>query len=343
MQFAGEGERSMKGLVMKSLGDLEEVTELVSNLAIPQPDNGEIRVKISAASVNPIDWRRAYPQYGSGCTFPAVPGVDGAGVVDAVGEGVHLHSVGDRVHFHTKFPAAHGSLAEFAICLETSAVSVPDDVGFDVACALPCAAWTAYEALYDRLRIGTAKKGTTIYIPGGAGGVGQFAVQMALGEALTVITSGGSDSSISHLKSLGCQLVLNYNSDDIVAEIMKFTNDEGVSLAFETVSNENCATTVKALGFAASIVSIVNAIADESIFMKGVTAHHVLLGAHAFQKSQQQRELFQEFGEATLTLLQKGTLTVDITSRSPLDGAKQQLVESMKGHTRGKRVLICDV
>ncbi|MFM7276045.1 MAG: NADP-dependent oxidoreductase, partial [Gammaproteobacteria bacterium] len=150
-----------------------------AEIATPEPGPGQIRVRIACAGVNPADWKNrqgmlaAFRPY----SFPYIIGFDAAGVVDAVGEGVSGFSVGERVFTPTNHgQGGQGSYAEFAIADADRVAHIPQGMSFAQAAALPVAALTAWQGLFDR---GGLKAGQRALIHGGSGGLGGFAVQFA--------------------------------------------------------------------------------------------------------------------------------------------------------------------
>ena len=164
----------------------------------PHPGPGHVRVAVKAASVNPIDWKnlRGATSGGKPLTGTAYLGHDAAGVVDEVGEGVTGVSVGDEV-----FGRGRNTQAEYAV-LNAWAAKQPS-VDWAVAAAVGVAGETSERAL----RLLDAKPGETLFVDGGAGGVGAVAVQMALARGIRVIASAGEGNQ-DYLREIGAIPVL---------------------------------------------------------------------------------------------------------------------------------------
>lgn len=173
----------MKAIIYRDNGDPDVLRLVDRDLPVPGP--GEVRVRVVVSGVNPADW-----QARSGATgpkgFPEVtPHLDGAGVIDAVGEGVDRSRVGQRVWlFMAAAGRPTGTAAEFTVVPAGQAVSLPDEAGFDVGASLGVPALTAHRALTvaedgpRRLRPG-ALDGRVVLAAGGAGAVGHAVVQLA--------------------------------------------------------------------------------------------------------------------------------------------------------------------
>ena len=137
----------------------------------PHPAAGEVRVKVHAAGLNPVDYKLAKRGVGR-WTYPHILGLDVAGVIDAVGEGVEGWQQGDAVFYHGNY-GRPGGFAEFTVTTARTLVRTPQGLSAIDAAALPCAGFTAYQALVEKLHI---QSGQTILVQGGAGGVGGFAL-----------------------------------------------------------------------------------------------------------------------------------------------------------------------
>lgn len=158
----------------------------------PHAGAGEVRIAVRAAGVNPMDYKLRRNLYNIPATFPVVPGIEVAGVVDEVGEGVTEFAVGDEVVGWAKT----GSYAEFA--LGGVVVKKPAEVSFEEAAAIPVAGETSARVLRDL----ALKEGETILIHGAAGGVGAVGVQLAVALGATVIGTA-SEANHDYLRSLG--------------------------------------------------------------------------------------------------------------------------------------------
>lgn len=162
----------MKALVIDKPGSPESLR--LAEMPQPEPGEGEVRVKVHAAGLNPADYKFMQRGFRS-WNYPFVPGLDVAGIIDEIGPGVSDWQVGDAVYYHGNL-SKPGGFAEEAITVARTLAPLPKNISFVEAAALPCAGWTAYQALHRKLHI---EQEQTILIQGGAGGVGGFAVQLA--------------------------------------------------------------------------------------------------------------------------------------------------------------------
>jgi len=209
---------------------------------VSRPAAEQVLIRMTASSLNPVEYKLADLNF-MGRTPPVALGLDLAGVVVAVGDGVGGVAVGDAVAAMADLNGDGGWVATgetggdggYALAHQFLTVAKPPSVSFRDAAALPMAFLSAFAGLYPVVRAGD-----TVYIPGGGGGVGHLAVQMAaraLGAGL-VISSGSTPQSIALARQSGAHHVFDYKRDDIAAEIAKLTGGRGVDLVFDATYSE---------------------------------------------------------------------------------------------------------
>jgi NADPH:quinone reductase len=240
----------MRAAVYSSLGD-SSVLDVVDR-DVPEPHWGEVRVRLAVAGVNPTDWKFRAGATASELPFPEiVPGQDGAGVVDAVGNGVSGVSVGDRVwvllaqHDHPI-----GTAAEYTVVPADQAVRLPGSASYDVGASLGVPAMTAHRALTvgeggpTRLKP-EALDDRIVLVTGGAGAVGHAAIQLAVWAGATVVTTVSNDEKAALARAAGAHHVVNYQTGDAAAEIREIAPD-GVDTVVDVaiISNVDLATRV---------------------------------------------------------------------------------------------------
>ena len=185
----------------------------------PTPGANDLLVRISAVSVNPVDFKvRQNSAKDTVLETPKIIGWDAVGVVEAVGENVHLFKTGDEVYYAGDL-TKQGSNAEYQIIDERIVGKKPKSLSMEEAAAIPLTGLTAWEILFDRIRINPEKdKGKTILIIGGAGGVGSIAIQLAKKMAgLTVIATASRPETIDWCKESGADFVVNHK--DLIASV----------------------------------------------------------------------------------------------------------------------------
>ncbi|WP_030276852.1 NADPH:quinone reductase [Streptomyces sp. NRRL B-24484] len=232
----------MKAIIYRDNGGPDVLRFVDRNL--PEPGPGEVRVAVSG--VNPTDWQ-ARSGIGHPKRFPEVtPHLDGAGTIDAVGEGVDDSRVGQRVWlFMAAAGRPTGTAAEFTVVPAEQAVPLPDGAGFDVGAALGVPALTAHRALTvaedgpRRLHPG-ALDGKVVLAAGGAGAVGHAVIQLARWAGATVISTISNPEKARLATAAGAHHVINYREGDPAAEIRTITPD-GVDIIAEVALGANLA------------------------------------------------------------------------------------------------------
>jgi len=209
---------------------------------VPEPGPGEVRVKVVRAGVNPTDWKF---RSGAAMSYDEVtPGQDGAGVVDAVGEGVTGLVVGQRVWLIlAQHERPHGSAAEYTVQPAARVVPLPEAASYDLGASLGVPAVTAHRALTaseggpSRLAPG-ALDGKVVLVHGGAGAVGNAAIQLARWAGATVVTTISSDEKARLAKAAGAHHTVNYRESDAEAGILAVAPD-GVDIVVEVAPAQN--------------------------------------------------------------------------------------------------------
>ena len=221
----------MLAAVYRTTGGPEVLS--VEEVPTPEPGPGEVRVRLRVAGVNPTDWKMrttAAPQ-----DFQ-IPGQDGAGEVDAVGEGVDPARVGERVWVW--FAAARGrrwgSAAQWTVLPSRQAVRLPDEVSYDVGAGLGIPAMTAWHCLFADGSL----DGQTVLVAGGAGAVGNAAVALARRDGATVVATASSPEKAALASAAGAHAVVDYRADDAAAQVRAAAPD-GVTRIVEVALGAN--------------------------------------------------------------------------------------------------------
>lgn len=210
----------MKAIGFKtSLPITEEESFVAFETAKPIPGSHDLLVKISAVSVNPVDFKiRQNSAKDTVLETPKIIGWDAVGIVEAVGDNVRLFEVGDHV-FYAGDITKQGSNAEYQIIDERIVGKKPTSLTIEEAAVIPLTGLTAWEILFDRIRINPEKdKGKSILIIGGAGGVGSIAIQLAKKIAgLTVIATASRPETIDWCKQQGADFVVDHK--DLITSV----------------------------------------------------------------------------------------------------------------------------
>jgi NADPH2:quinone reductase len=220
-----------------------EVLEVVER-PVPEPGPGEVRVRITRSGVNPTDWKSRQGASAEPLDPPRVPGQDGAGVVDAVGPGVEAALHGLRVWvWEAAYQRPHGTAQEYALVPARQVVLLPDAATDDLGAALGIPFLTAHRCLTvteggpERLGPG-ALAGRTVLVAGGAGAVGNAAIQLARWADATVVTTVSSPRKALLAAAAGADEVVNYREQDVAHEVRKVA-PHGVDTIVEVSPSRN--------------------------------------------------------------------------------------------------------
>jgi NADPH2:quinone reductase len=226
-------------------GTAREVLQ-VGQLPVPKPGPGEVCVRIAVSGINPSDtkgrgvWRglteMPYPRI--------IPHQDGAGTIDAVGPGVPASRVGERVWiYEAQRGRAFGTAAEYVVVPSSNAVHLPDRTSFLDGACLGVPAMTAHRCLFADGPIA----GKTVLVTGAAGGVGQYAVQLARWGGATVLATVSSPEKAEQARAIGADYVINYREEDVATQVGELTGGAGVDRIVEVAFGANLPTSLQVL------------------------------------------------------------------------------------------------
>ena len=294
-------------------GAADEVLQ-VGERERPEPGRDEVRVRISASGVNPSDTYGRSGRQGP-MAFPwVIPHQDGAGSIDAVGEGVPASRVGERVWvYEATLNRPGGTAAEYCVVPARRAVVLPDGVDFEAAACLGIPALTAHRAVFADGSV----QGQTMLVTGGAGAVGSAAIQLAVWGGATVLATVSSDEKADVARSAGAEHTVNYREQDVAAEIKRLTG-EGVDRVVDVDFGGNLATTLQVLKPNGTLASYASrgddkpSVAFRMLMVKNITVHAILVYTMS--------EAAKVAGMADITrALEEGALRPLITRRLPLE------------------------
>ena len=216
-------------------------------IAVPVPKPGEILVRVRAAGVNRPDVLQRQGSYPPPPGAPQTPGLEIAGEVAALGDGVKRYEAGDRVC--ALVPG--GGYAEYAVVHEDNALPVPPGLSFTEAAALPETFFTVWTNVFDRGRL---KQGETLLVHGGSSGIGTTAIMLGKAFGAVVAVTAGSDDKCQACRELGADLAINYRDQDFVAVLAEKGLKPDVIL--DMVGGDYVAKNLKAVAMHGRIVMI---------------------------------------------------------------------------------------
>ncbi|MDD2913706.1 MAG: zinc-dependent alcohol dehydrogenase family protein [Gallionella sp.] len=331
----------MKAILMTAAGSAEVLQ--LREIDTPEPPSPHhLRVKLTAAGVNPLDTKlRAKPAYYPD-RLPAILGCDGAGIVDAIGSAVTRFKLGDAVYFcNGGIGDEPGCYAEYATLHEEYCALKPANLSVQDSAALPLVLITVWEALVERANL---QAGQTILIHAAAGGVGHVAVQLAhhLGARIAVTVSSDKKAGLTH--GLGAEKIINYKQQDFVQEILNWTNEEGADVVFDTVGGDTFLRSLNAVRIGGKLVSLLStplSLADTQLArLRNLSLCYELMLAPQLFKLHDERIRQRKILEQGAKLVVAGHLGVLVSHQLPLENAAEahRLIE--QGGTTGKIILL---
>lgn len=284
----------------------------------PEPQHGEVLVRVHAAGVNPIDWkvRAGKLQQTLAHTLPLIPGWDFSGEVVETGPGADLWQPGDAV-FGRPDPARDGTYAEYAVVRESELARKPRSLDHIHCAGLALAGLTAWQALFEAAGLCAGQR---LLIHGAAGGVGSFAVQLAKWKGAQVIGTASPDHQ-QYLRELGADETLDYTATAFDQQL------RNLDAVLDTVGGSTLHRSWKVLRPGGVLVSLVEQPSSADAAEHGVQGKHIF----AETKAGQLHELAE--------LVDAGKLKVEVEIVLPLAEALRAQVISQAGHTHGKIVL----
>ncbi|EEE47224.1 zinc-dependent alcohol dehydrogenase family protein [Roseibium alexandrii] len=277
----------MKAMVLRTYGEAAEFDAV--QLPEPEVKSGQVLVRIGATSVNTVD--TMIKQMGTDLPLspelPALLGMDFAGTVEAVGEGVDRFAPGDEVYGCAGGLAdLPGALAELMAVDARLIAKKPQSLTMREAAALPLVGITAFEGL---TRAGV-KAGQKVLVHGGAGGVGHVAVQLAKHFGAEVYATGSKDQQLSVINGYGATAI-NYTSEPVADYVARYTDGRGFDVVFDSVGGANMANSFEAASLNANVASTVALVElDLSVaHFKGLSLHVVFMlipMLHDFKRSE---------------------------------------------------------
>ena len=239
----------MRKIILNETGDAEQME--LTEVEIPSASTDQVLVKHAAIGINFIDiYQRSglYP-----LNLPSGLGLEASGVVESVGELVKNFKVGDRVCYCN---GPVGAYAEFNLVPESLLVHLPNEIDFDVIAGGFLKGLTAYFLLHDVYEVA---KGQKILFHAAAGGVGSIATSWAKSMGALVIGTVGSEKKLDYAKSNGCDFVINYNTTSFKDKVNEITNNEGVTVVYDSIGKSTIEDSMDVLEKRGLLVSFGNA------------------------------------------------------------------------------------
>jgi NADPH2:quinone reductase len=244
--------KTMKAAVLTRFGG-PDAFEL-RDVTVPDVGSRQVRVRVHATAVNPLDYQIRRGDYADYVPLPAIIGHDISGVIEELGSDVREFAVGDEVYYTPKIFGDAGSYAEQHVADVELVGRKPRNLTHLEAASLTLAGGTVWEAFVQRAQL---KVGETILIHGGAGGVGTLAIQVAKAIGARVITTALARDH-DFVRSLGADEAIDFTAEDYVEAVARLTEGEGVNVIFDTIGGDTLTRSPLALADAGRVVSLVD-------------------------------------------------------------------------------------
>jgi NADPH:quinone reductase len=328
----------MKAIVMTAIGN-PDVLQLQD---LPEPQitkPTQIKVKLAAAGVNPVDTKIR----GNGIFYeeplPAVLGCDGAGIVVEVGSSTSRFKTGDKVWFcHGGLGREQGNYAEYNVLDERWAALMPSNLSFEQAAAMPLVLITAWGGLYDR---GGLQAGQTVLIHAGAGGVGHVAIQLAKLKGARVITTVNNEDKADFVRGLGADEVIFYSREDVASAVLKLTEGKGADLVFDTVGPNVFKESIQATAHFGRIITLLG-LSDMDLSearMRNLLIGFELMLTPMLRDLDDARDKHVQILQQCAVKIAEGLLKPHISLQLPLEQVAEAHRSIEAGHTTGKIVI----
>ncbi len=316
----------MRAAWYEQTGTAQDVL-LLGEMEIPEVGLGEVRVRVHVSGVNLSDVKRRSGWRGLTMQFPRViPHNDGAGVIDAVGVGVSRSRLGERVWiYEAQLNRPFGTAAEYVVVPSELAVFLPDNTEEAEGACFGVPAMTAHYCVFNDGSVA----GRTVLVSGGAGAVGNYAIQFAKWGGATVISTVSSPEKAEVASAAGADYALDYKKEDVVTRIQEITNGKGVDRVVEVAFGSNLTTNLAVLKPNGAIATYASDSQHEpqmpfyEISNKNITVHYVLVYAMS-------KDAHQAAAADITTCLKAGVLRHLIAQRFPLSeiAAAHDVVDS---------------
>jgi len=328
----------MKAVLMTATGS----TECLQLANIDEPEitsPTEVKIKIKAASINPIDTkvRRKGSFYQQG--LPIVLGCDGAGEIIATGADVTDYKIGDEIWFcHGGLGKEQGNYAEYTVIDSRWIALKPKNITFVEAAALPLVLITAYSALFEK---GKLQENETVLIHAGAGGVGHVAIQLAKLKGAKVITTVSSKEKANFCQSLGADHTIIYKDNNVIEQINLLTNGQGADLVFDTVGGDTFKQSIACAAYFGRLITLLDpgeiSLADARL--KNLMIGLELMLTPLLKQLEGARDKHISILNQCAQWIEQGNLKVTVSNILTLEQVIEGHSKIEQGHNTGKIVI----
>ena len=320
----------MRAIRIHKLEGLDALT--LEEVPAPRPSAGEVRIAIHAAGVNFADTLVIQGRYQHKTDLPFTPGMEAAGEVLEVGEGVADLAVGDRV----LAPMRHGAYAEEAVLDAAHTVRIPDGMDYVTGAAFPIAYGTSHLALTHRT---TLRAGEVLLVLGASGGVGLTAVEIGKALGATVIACASSDEKLEVARAHGADHLINYAEEDIRERVKALTG--GVDTVYDPVGGDASRAALRCLNFEGRLITLGFASGDipqfaaNYLLVKNISVVGYTFSNYRFEQPAVMRHSLEEICRWYI----EGKLKPHISFTFPLTETRDALVALIERRSTGKVIV----
>ncbi|QIW11030.1 zinc-binding dehydrogenase [Francisella sp. LA112445] len=328
----------MKAIIYNDKNDVFENAEI----NIPKIENStDVLVKVKAVGLNPVDAKiNQWFSMVENSQSTWVGGLDVCGEIIATGSDVSKWNKGDLVLYHGDMMRANGGFAEYAIHDSRTLIKASQKLTPAEQASIPCAGWTAYRAMLEKLNI---TQGESVFISGGSGGVGSFAVQLAKNAGAKYVVASCSEKNFEYVKSLGATDVVNYNDKSLIEKVFDYTDGYGIDKLLNTSGRSTDIALSDLLAFNGHFLELLDVVRPteyNDVFMRNLSFHQLSLGAaHRYGGDKAKKQL-TEVGENMLQLVENKAIKLPLINTISIQDVPEILKEMRKAHTKGKYVLV---
>jgi NADPH2:quinone reductase len=301
---------------------------------LPDPGPGEVLIRHTAIGFNFVDTYHRTGQLGHTVTFPLILGSQGAGVVEAIGDGVDGLTIGDRVTYANLL----GSYTEARIVPADRMVKTPDDISDELAAAAFLRTLTAH---YLLKRLYPVQPGETILVHAAAGGTGQILCQWSKALGATVIGTVSTDAKAEIARAAGCKHTIVYTHDNFPDKVMEITNGEGVPVVYDSVGRDTFLGSLECLQPMGMGINFGTASGQVEPFpLQHLHKKSLIVTRPTLATYVAKREDLKAASKEVFEVLRDGTVKIDITQRFALKDAAQAHRAIENRETTGTMILL---
>ena len=327
--------QTVKAIRVSAFGGPEALE--LADVPLGEPGPGEIRIRHEACGLNFIDIYQRTGLYPA--PLPLMLGMEGAGRIEAVGEGVKHLKVGDRAAYASNPPGAY---SEARVMPAKTVVRLPDAIDFETGAAMMLKGLTVQYLLKKTLPVGGLKEGDFVLFHAAAGGVGLIACQWAKALGLQLIGTAGSDEKCALAKEHGAAFTINYQREDFVAKVKEITGGKGLKVVYDSVGKDTFVKSLDCLspfGLAANFGNASGKVPPIDIGLLAAKGSLYVSRPTLFTHIAT-REACQAMADDLFAVVQSGAVKIRIDQRYPLAEVAQAHIDLEARKTTGCTVLL---